>query len=613
MTVCFLFISFVFTLDYYDHSLGGLVIEAHVHGLPAPNVKFYKDNHLLHARRNKIVFFVENKEIYQCLMVRPDASATGTYTVLAENAAGKRRFDHHVDFETKYPLIHLPGMYHADKNLDDFVDDMISKVPKAPEETQPEVSVEQTAEQAVPETAEKKEEVEKVEVPQPPKPEEIAEALESVVAEAVQAVEGEAPVEAEKPKHKSKSKSRHRKKKRAHSPKIDSDLINDGEDEDTDAEVPPAEPYKRKFSTVVHDSYETEEFRIYNNKQKLWFSGNLRDQTVIEGSTIKMICAVSGPLPIIKWTKNERPINWGQTIRNNSGEGIGQIIIEKITRSDAGTYTCTAKNSANEVSTSATITVIPRSTVPRNDSSKPIFTRILGQFYHITEDDLILDAHVRGVPEPEIKWYKDGVELNKAMDDRFDICNDHDGGYQFRIHKPVSSDSGLYACEAINSTGKAKISHKLEFTERARHTHPQFVYHKESFYQPTLRMSIEPEPVKQPEEGFVMPEFNQAAGQSGNDSINIQGSQDAGNGSDGQENSQNGDGSSGAQNGSSGGDGNEDGDEGRDIPKSTSDAPEETEEEEEEKPKARAAPRVRRKRYEGPVEPLLIRDSVSHD
>lgn len=577
--------------------MGGLVIEAHVHGLPTPNVKFYKDNHLLHARRNKVVFFVENKEIFQLLMVRPDASVSGTYTILAESAAGKRRFDHHVDFETKYPLIHLPGMYHADKKLDDFVDDMINKIPKKPEEKQ-EVATELEAQQPVTEPVAEEPEKAKDEPEKPketPKPEEIVEALQSVVEEAAQQ---------EKPKKKSKSK--HRKKKRAESPKIDSDLINDGEDEGDEVEEP-EEPYKRKFSTVVHESYETEEFRIFNNKQKLWFSGNLRDQTVIEGSTVKLICAVSGPLPIIKWSKNDKNVAWGQTIKNMSGEGIGQVIIEKITRADAGTYTCSAKNSVNEVTTSATIKVIPKSTVPKDDSSKPLFTRVLGQFYHITEDDLILDAHVRGVPNPEIKWYKDGIELNKAMDDRFDFSNDHDGGYQFRIHKPVVADSGLYACEASNSEGKAKISHKVEFNDRERHTHPQFVYHKESFYQPTLRMSIEPEPVKQ-QEPEIIPEIVQAAAQSGNDNVNIQQSQDSSSGSDGQSGSQGGDGNASSQNGSSGGDGNEDGDDKKEIPKSTSEIPEE-EEEEEKKPK-KPVIRSRRRRYEDPVEQIVIRDSV---
>lgn len=530
-------------------------------------------------------------------MVRPDASASGTYTILAENAAGKRRFDHHVDFETKYPLIHLPGMYHADKKLDEFVDTMLSKIPKAPEEKPEESEAQPTEIKEEP----KLEEPVKVEEtkPEPPKPEEIVEALESVVQDAAKE---------EAPKKKSKSKSKHRKhRKHDDKPKIDADLINDGEDDTENEAVIQDEPYKRKFSTVVHEPYETEEFRIFNNSQKLWFSGNLRDQTVIEGSTVTMICTVSGPLPIIKWTKNEKPVSWGQTIRNMSGEGIGKVIIEKISRADAGTYQCSAKNSFNEVITTATIKVIPRSTVPKSDASKPLFTRILGQFYHITEDDLILDAHVRGVPEPTIKWYKDGIELNKAMDDRYDICADHDGGYQFRIHKPVAADSGLYACEATNSEGKAKVSHKVEFQPRDKHTHPQFVYHKESFRQPSLRMSIEPEPV-QPQQDS-MPEIEQAAAQSGNSNVNVGSSQGSGSGTNNQEASQNGDENAPSQNGgSSGGDGNEDGDDKKEIPKSVADAPEE--EEEEEKKPQKSAPRTRRRRYEGPVEPLLIRDSV---
>jgi Immunoglobulin I-set domain len=591
--------------DYYDHNLGGLVIEAHVHGLPTPNVKFYKDNHLLHARKNKIVFFVENKEIFQCLMVRPDASVSGTYTILADNAAGKKRFNHHVDFETKYPLIHLPGMYHADKKLDDFVDEMLDKIPKpVPEQAAVvlEPEVEKLAETVAPIP-------EKIEVPEPPKPEEIAEALQAVVDQTKPAEEEPKPVE-EAPKKKSKSKSKHKKKRRAESPKIDSDLVNDGEDEKSDAEEEKVEPYQRKFSTVVHEPYESETFRIYNAKQSLWFSGKLRNQTAIEGTTIKMICAVSGPKPIMKWTKNERPVPWSQTIRNLSGEGIGHVIIDKISRADAGVYTCSAGNEFNRVETSAIITVIPKSTVPKNASSKPFFTRVLGQFYHITEDDLILDAHVRAVPDPTIKWYKDEVELNAAMDDRYDFSSDHDGGYQLRIHKPVEADCGTYTCEAINESGKAKVFHKVDFKLYDRHTHPQFVYHKESFMQPTLRMSIEPEPVPEPQ---YIPEINQAAGQSGSGDTRV--AQGSGNTSgDNQDTSESGgDGNASEQNGGSGsgGDGNEDGDGKKDESKEPADKTEGEEEEVQEK-KQKKEPRTRRRRYEGPVEPLLIRDSVRY-
>ncbi|KAG5675501.1 hypothetical protein PVAND_005397 [Polypedilum vanderplanki] len=587
--------------DYYDHSLGGLVIEAHVHGLPTPNVKFYKDNHLIHARRNKVVFFVENKEIFQCLMVRPDASVSGTYTILAENAAGKRRFDHHVDFKTKYPLIHLPGMYHADKKLDDFVENMLDRLPKKPDEHQQQVQQDpnQIEEPVAAPIEAPKEEI-KEEVKEPPKPEEIVEALQEVVQE--------------KPKkHKSKSKSKS-KKKRSDSPKIDADLINDGEDEASGAENAEEKPkYERKFSTVVHEPYEPENFRIYNSKQKLWWSGKLKDQTVIEGSKVKLICAVEGPQPIMKWTKDEKSINWGQHTRNITGEGIGQIIFEKISRQEAGTYTCSATNMSGQIQTSATIRVIPKSIVPSSDASKPFFSRNLGQYYHITENDLILDAHVRAVPEPTVKWFKDGIELTKAMDDRFDLTNNHDGGYQFRIHNPVDSDSGLYACEATNSEGKAKVSHKVEFTSsREKHTHPKYVYHKDSFYQPTMRMSITPEPeVKK--ENIIMPRIDEAAAQSGSENVNIKSSQDSSSSGDqgSQDQSGNSDGSA-QQNGSgSNGDGNEDGDDKKEIPKTTTDTTDAEEEQEEEvKKPQKQTHRPRRRRYEGPVEPLLIRDSV---
>lgn len=588
--------------DYYDHALGGLVIEAHVHGLPTPSVKFYRDGHLIHARRNKVVFFVEDKEIFQCLLVRPDASVSGTYTVLAENKAGKKRFDHHVDFVTKCPLIHLPGMRHADKKLEDFVEQMLEKIPKVVEKpaepTADEKLVEAEAVAAAPEEL-------KAEVRETPKAEEIVEALQAVVEG------GASKAEEEKPKkhHHHKSKSKHRSKK-ASSPKIDADLLNDGEDE-PEAEFEPvgANLEKRKFSTVVHEPYESETFRIYNSKNNLWFSGKLRDQTAIEGTTVKMICAATGPTPMLKWMKNGKPVPWSATVRNMSGEGIGHVILEKIARSDAGVYTCHAKNQWNEVTTEAVIKVIQRSTVPTTDTSKPMFTRVLGEFYRNTEDDLILDAHVRAVLAPKVSWFKDGVEINAAIDSRFDFTTDHDGGYQLRIHKPKPEDSGLYGCEAVNSEGKAKVTHKVNFTELERHTHPQFLYHKESFWQPTLRMEISPEPVK--EVSPPPPEIAQAAGTSGGRSVNIQASQDSGS-SENQDSSGVGESSDGAQGGSgTGGDGNEDGDESGDKPKGPADAAEETEEEEKKEKKPERKPKSsRRKRYEGPIEPLLIRDSV---
>ena len=617
-------------LDYYDHALGGLVIEAHVHGLPTPTVKFYKDRHLLHERNGKIMFYkdVTDKEIFQCLIVRADATASGTYTVFAENRAGTRRFSHVVDFSTKYPLMHVPLMRHADKKH--LLEEILEMVPK---EVAPLVPIPGApgVQPAVPGEIEKAqtEGMEK----EAPKPEgevlaEVALKLEEVAAQSTETpaaadvvpeVSVEPEVSAEPHKHKHR---KHRKKKSISEPKDDPNaLIDDDEMGASDKEAEPEKEIesgaatprvvRKKVEEEPHEPYEQESFLLRYSKDNVWFSGQLSNQTAIEGTSIKLICAVSGPQPILKWLKNGKPVPWSATVRNMSGDGLGQIIFDKIQRSDAATYTCSAKNSHNEAVTEAIVKIIPKSTLP-DETTKPMFTRVLGEFYHTVEDDLVLDTNVRAIPLPEIKWYKDGVELTAAMDPRYYFETNHDGCHKLRIHKPDAKDSALYACEAINKVGKAKITHKLIFNENARHTHPQFVFHKESFFQPTLKMVIEPEPEKPLEPGQEAPvdslgKSGRSSGQAPSASYSSQAGMGSGSVASGGMNA-----------GGGGGDGNEEGNRPpnssipRDFsPEKTEEDKEETEKAEpEEKPRARS-PRVRRKRYEGPVPaPVLIRDSV---
>lgn len=553
--------------------MGGLVIEAHVHGLPRPKVKFYKDNHMLHEKRNKIAFFVESIEgvyVFQCLLIRPDSSATGTYTILAENSSMKKRFDHHVNFETKYSSIHYPLIRHADKKLEDFVDLMLEKVPKPVEEKKGEEK-----------TAEEPKAVEETKPTEEPKP---AEEVKTETTELLEAVsselttvqqEGEVPtaVAPEKKKkhhHKSKHHSHHKKKV----VEIDADLVDDGEEPEAAADPNEVDydHYKRKFSTVEHEPYESETFRIYNSKQKLWFSGGLRNQTVFEGSKFKMFCTVSGPNPIVKWLKAGKPLSWSNVIRNLSGEGIGHVIFDKVTKADAGVYTCTATNGVTQCTTEATITVIPKVDIPTTPNSKPFFSSVLSESYHIVENDLILTAHVRAVPEPTIKWIKDDEEVKQ--DDRIQACILHDGKYQLRIHHPEESkDCGVYICEATNVVGKAFVKHTVTFKDHLKHTHPQYVYHKEDFNAPPFpKIELE----KKKEEPVVVDKVVEKV-------VEVTESSEAQEGVEG---------------------------EGNDNSATDTNA-EPTEGEQKEKPREKRPKSSRRKRYEGPVEPLLIRDSVN--
>lgn len=552
--------------------MGGLVIEANVHGLPRPKVKFFKDGHLLYERVNKISFFVEDGSIYQCLLVRPDASASGVYTVLAENGTFKKRFDHRVDFVTKYSTIHYPLIRHADKKLDDFVDEMLQKVPKHPEEAP------KPAEVAAPIDAQKLADDET---------KELLQAVSTELASVTINAEGGAE---EKPKEKKKhhhhTHHKHRKdNKKKEAPKIDADLVDDGEQPDQPSEQIDWYNYKRKFSSVVHEPYESEPFRIFNSKERLWFSGGLRNQTVFEGSKTKLLCTVSGPQPMMKWLKNGRPLSWSNVIRNLTAEGIGCVIFDKLEKSDAGVYTCSARNQSCEVTTESIITIIPKLDIPRTPDSKPFFSAVLNESYHIVENDLILDVFVRGVPDPKVKWYKDGEEIKQSH--RIAICSLHDDGkYQLRIHHPdEAKDNGMYECEAVNSSGKARVKHIVNFKNHLKHTHPQYVYHKEDFSVPPMpKIVLEPKPepkmivdVPAPKEIVKKEEESHVAGDEESTAT-----------------------------GENEGEGNEDAvaDENASSTENA-DEGEAKVEKKERKPKS-----SRRRRYEGPVEPLLIRDSV---
>lgn len=533
-------------------------------------------------------------------MIRPDPSVSGTYTILAENKAGKKRFTHVVDFVTKYPFYNVfTGMRHADKDLDEFVEEILEHLPKNPE---------QKTREETEKGAKDISETEKT-IGEPQKSEAVliavAEALKS--DEVIEATSDEG----EKPKKKHHHRSHH-KKKRSDSTPSDDGLIDDEDEVEEPSPVietlnEPVAERRKKVEEEPHEPYEFESFRIFNNSKSLKFTGGLSNQTVIEGTNMKMICAVSGPTPVLKWLKNDKPVPWSNTIRNNSGDGLGTVIIEKIQRSDAGVYTCSAKNQFSEVTTECVVKVIPRSVLPIS-TSKPQFTRVLGEFYHILEDDLVLNAHCRGVPDPKIKWSKDGIEISEKTDPRYMFSYDHDGGYKICIHKPSFNDNAIYGCEAENSTGKVKITHKVIFHEHVRHTHPQFVYHKESFIKPR-GISIEPSSVN------TDAEITQAAGQSGGDQVQVpETNSGAGDQSSGQTNGESG---AEAQGGTGGGagDGNDDGEDKRDNQKykeDDEDAEKPEGEEEEEGVEKREKPyrSTRRRRFEGPSEPYVIRDSV---
>lgn len=112
------------------------------------------------------------------------------------------------------------------------------------------------------------------------------------------------------------------------------------------------------------------------SKNNLRFDSELKDQIVVEGNTVKLLCCVSGPGPTFKWTRNDKPLVWSDRIRNLTKDTFGGVKISKATEADSGEYKCVIKNAYNTLESVCKLVVYP---APPQGDQIPTFTRITGE------------------------------------------------------------------------------------------------------------------------------------------------------------------------------------------------------------------------------------------
>lgn len=82
-------------------------------------------------------------------------------------------------------------------------------------------------------------------------------------------------------------------------------------------------------------------------------------------------------------------------------------------------------------------------------------------------NELILETGIRGVPTPQIQWFKDSMEIENGG--RFHIFQHADGNCELVIDSPNDKDSGKYMARAESSAGKAEIGHHVLFRGKEHH------------------------------------------------------------------------------------------------------------------------------------------------
>ncbi|XP_047115600.1 myosin light chain kinase, smooth muscle-like [Schistocerca piceifrons] len=106
------------------------------------------------------------------------------------------------------------------------------------------------------------------------------------------------------------------------------------------------------------------------------------------------------------------------------------------------------------VATSAPITVgRPR--------ELPEFVAILpGQLKALAGSDITLECQVRGEPAPEVRWYRDGGELEE---DPPRLTLQQEGGRcRLVLRAAAEADAGRYMCDAANSVGRVSTFARLQ-------------------------------------------------------------------------------------------------------------------------------------------------------
>ncbi|XP_030388566.1 titin homolog [Scaptodrosophila lebanonensis] len=191
----------------------------------------------------------------------------------------------------------------------------------------------------------------------------------------------------------------------------------------------------------------TDEERLVftNQNQAPRFISGLKstDAKINEPFQFKVVVKAT-PDPILSWFRDELPIDPNERYNHYRGENDDWLLdIRSIEFVDQAEWKCVA---VNDFGTSITSCFL-KLQIPRH-YKKPRFLECLRAV--LTDEGAVnLECKVIGVPQPVLKWYKDGVELKPGD-----------------IHRIISGQDGTcclgtYTCEARNCMGVVASSASL--------------------------------------------------------------------------------------------------------------------------------------------------------
>ncbi|XP_053542916.1 hemicentin-1 isoform X1 [Ictalurus punctatus] len=165
------------------------------------------------------------------------------------------------------------------------------------------------------------------------------------------------------------------------------------------------------------------------------FTEILGDRALNKGERLLLACGATGiPPPKITWAFNNNII----PVHYNHANGQSELVIERVSKDDAGTYSCVAENRVGSIKSLGFVYVKEPPIIDGDVHSNHI--EPLG-------GNAILNCEVRGDPLPTIQWSKKGINVRTS-----NRIRQLDNG-SLAIYGTVSEDAGSYVCVATNDAG----------------------------------------------------------------------------------------------------------------------------------------------------------------
>ncbi|XP_038637840.1 LOW QUALITY PROTEIN: hemicentin-1-like [Scyliorhinus canicula] len=182
---------------------------------------------------------------------------------------------------------------------------------------------------------------------------------------------------------------------------------------------------------------------------------------VVVNEDMNLECVATGePNPILKWLKDGQPLETLEKAHFNLSSDGSSLGIKGVLASDAGRYTCVARNSAGEETKIFILNVL----VPPDFGGVPGLPEILTA---VPNAMVTLECRAAGTPPPQLTWLKDGLPLPISSHVRLLSV-----GQVLRIARAQISDMGTYTCVAVSQAGVMEQHYHLRILDPPRFENP---------------------------------------------------------------------------------------------------------------------------------------------